>query len=495
LLHSVLTFRFFESAFTRFIRTLVIDFPVPPSFQDGRLPTYCEYLVSSITDSIPLLPQGLLDLFSDISRRRWTPEQLFRLFFRRFLWRSAILWVSHFCGPVHTPTLRVVIQAISQSSGSVSVIYTKFFTSRSILNAPGIYRCFGHQSLEFRVSVRDVHLAGQALHRVRRLPETVTLAELQRVPDGCDSCVYDVQIYPRRDVRAPVALFPIVPLFGVSADGVEVLERLFTTRLHEAAVADWLATIAGLQDIKVSPLLSDVFARPVDDFLDAFRNYALAFGIAKLNRRIYLALLETQLPRWLSAEQQSGLAALGAPAPLLADLFRGVELPVVRNRPGRAAVRAAAARVALRGAAEAAPGAALARLAPAGERAAAAIGERLAVECGLSLAPNACPAGVAAAVAAAAAEEAAAGPVGAAPDVRALARFEVPPDASPPLDVIADRLLADAVWQAVLTVLGVQRGAEAVDCDVFTGGSGLGSVGPPRIGAVAGFRSRRRDRG
>jgi hypothetical protein len=163
-------------------------------------------------------------------------------------------------------------------------------------------------------------------------------------------------------------------------------------------------------------------------------------------------------------------------ATLLAGLFRAVELPVARQAPV-----AADAALACFAPADARPRAA---------RAAAALGARFAVECGLPLVPNTCSDGAAAAVAvAAAAAEATTGPVEAMPDVRALARFERPADASPPLEVTADRVVGNALCQAVLPDLPVNTGDEPFD--PFASGSGLSAVEPPRIAALAAFRPAR----
>jgi hypothetical protein len=309
LLHSVVTFRFRESVFTRFIRTLIIDVGQNGlTAQDGRLPTYVGFLVDSIVTSIPLLPEPVLELFRLIEARQWSREQLFQLFFSQFLWRTGMLWISHFCGTAYTTTLRIVLEAISPDSRAANSVFEQLFTARSIFSVPMIYRWFGHLCLEFLVAVRDIHLAAQVLHSARRLPATVTVAELKRIPPGRDCCLYYVQVYPKRDGRRPLPAFQMTPLFGDMGES-ELLERLFVTRLHQSSVADWLNVIAALQDIIVSPLISEVVGRPIPSFEEGYQNYTVAFGISRINRRVYLAMLETQLQEWLSPEVRRVLVA------------------------------------------------------------------------------------------------------------------------------------------------------------------------------------------
>jgi hypothetical protein len=308
LLHSTATFRFLESAFSDFIRFLVIDVNCGQSSQTAYLGIYTSFLMKSIMESLPLLPQGILNLLSAVQEANWSTEKVSLLIFHKFLWLAAMQFLRNSSTPRHLATLRQVLEAITQNPAYVSEIYSKIQLSNSIFSLPQIYLPFGHQFVDFFLSVHDVHAIAIVLNACKMMPDTCTLPDLTRVPQLYKYHWFVCQVYERTQ-RRPTN--EIGSLFSDESPDTSLIEKLIVRTLFKKVIRDWLDILQTHEDIVVAPFVTDLavqsIAQPFQMSLSLMKEH---LNIPRLSKRIYLAIVEQRFPQWVDKSLITLLALL-----------------------------------------------------------------------------------------------------------------------------------------------------------------------------------------
>jgi hypothetical protein len=290
LLHSASTFRFIESSFFSVILSLRSDVNFAQmDAKRGYIPVYAPYFLKSIAASLPLLPQGIIDLLTLTAN--WQRGMFVSLFFDRFLWPNAVRLMRLSSGDRDLPVLQRVLEAASRDDARVAALRESLSRCRSLASPPEIYSPFAHRFLEFSLSVRDVHVLAKTVSAFRVMPDTVTLGELNHVPLQFEDRVFECQIYPRRRGRA--AGPERGRLFG-DAD-LEVLDALFASIQSKRDLEKWLEVLRSNQSLIVAALIVDAAARRSQfTFMEAFAGLRAEFNDPHLSRLIYLSLLDTR---------------------------------------------------------------------------------------------------------------------------------------------------------------------------------------------------------
>jgi hypothetical protein len=295
LLWSAATFRFLESSFWITLRSLIIHVNCTPSDdQEGFIPVYSAFLVQSIVASAPLLPQGILDLFQLTRRSKWSQSKIESLLFDNFLWPSAVQYIRYFSNGVHINLLQRIINAIIRDRSQTDNIFESLTTSRSQIELPQLYACFGLGFLEVCLSVHDVHVLAKTINSAKIMPATVTPSELDRPPFELEFSTFSCHIYPHGLVHPEPVFHP--SLFTSRSREIELMEDLLLHTEYKHDLLKWLDILQSQENIVLAPIIASVTAEPSDaTFLQRFSHLRSQFNVLRLSRRIYLGLLDARI--------------------------------------------------------------------------------------------------------------------------------------------------------------------------------------------------------
>jgi hypothetical protein len=244
----------------------------------------------SIINSLPLLPQGLLDLFA-CARRCLARAHFTELFFDRFIWQNAVRLLRNSAGDRHAAALRRILDAASSDPARADAICDRLSRTPSRAPLPQIYGWFGHHIREFVLAIRDVQLIARVLTAARSLPELVTGREFSHVPTHFAPMMLGCQIYLRAPAGEPEqeALFA-----GVSPE----MDVFFAHLQHKRELEKWVGVVRAAEEMAVAPLIGQAIARaPAAGFLELFAALRDHFNDSRLSRRIYLSLLDARSER------------------------------------------------------------------------------------------------------------------------------------------------------------------------------------------------------
>ena len=301
LLHSAATFRFIECALTGFMKALAIDVNVQDD-QTGYIQVYSPFLKDCICKALPLLPEPILGLFRLLHKKGWEQASMQKLVFGSFLLPSIRRWMSNSSASGHEKFVGKILENMKTQSNLVNEIIDELLKATSSYELPLVYRAFGNQYLDFYLSVRDIQLMAQILHKCNMMPDTVTLDELSRVPVNHECHCYYCQVYPKykeeRKATGKMNLFP-----GDSSE-VKLIERLMENTLYEAELEKWLRVLQDQERQVVLPSIVDMaksMAATELTFKRCFKRMVSAFNVPALSRLIYLSLVEANLAKWLKS--------------------------------------------------------------------------------------------------------------------------------------------------------------------------------------------------
>ncbi|OHS95490.1 hypothetical protein TRFO_38411 [Tritrichomonas foetus] len=300
LMHSASTFRFVEAAFTKFTRALAVDGKANENedYNPGFLSMYSKFLVECIVNSLPLLPEQILCLLRYLKDLKWHEINFGNLFFNKFLWKYAIEWISHSPAKKYSKLLEKVISIISKNDSQISEIYKTLFTCKSVYELPHIYKPFGHMYLDFYISVHDIHVLAKFLHSCKKMPETVTIAELKRVPEKFEYNWYSCQVYPH--IPSQNIEYNDEPIFEGESQEIKILEKLLCHRLYRSELEKWNDLTDSCLSVVIDPFISEAVVLPQNrQFRKMFRSLEKSFNLPRLNRKLYLSLLEMHLQTWI----------------------------------------------------------------------------------------------------------------------------------------------------------------------------------------------------
>ena len=298
LLHSGVTFRFIECAMTRFLEALVIDVNVKEN-ETEYVPIYGHFLCLCIRNSLPLLPQPILDLFKLLRNRKWDPSTLHHLFLVVFLWPAVRRWIRSSPSAGYEIFVERIFGFMVKQRDIVTSICESLFSATSRYELPLVYESFGNQFLDFYISVRDIHLIASMMESVKMMPDTVTMEELQKVPPNREDHCYFCQVYPR--LKKPPARARGNSLFQEGTQ--EGIDKLMEVTLYSQELEKWLSILQDSETCVMAPLIRENATVKGDGtFLEKYKKIMSVFQLPRLARLTYLSLVEMNYVRWLNRD-------------------------------------------------------------------------------------------------------------------------------------------------------------------------------------------------
>ena len=301
LLHSAATFRFIESAFSKFAFALSVDAKTKNDENSELTKLYSNFLVECICQSLPLIPEEILGLLRHLKNLDWDRFNFGNLFFQKFLWKYAVEWISHSPAKKYLEIFKKIIENVTKDDNRISEIYHVLFSCKSSYQLPSLYKPFGHMYLDFYLSVYDIHLIAKLLNSCKKMPETVTLNELQRVPEEFEYYWYYCQVYPH--IPSSVEEFKDQQIFPGNSKEIKILEKLLCYTLFKNELIRWNDLINVCLSVIVDPFIIEASKKATNihhnGFKKILRSLEKSFNIPYINRMLYLSLIEINLETWI----------------------------------------------------------------------------------------------------------------------------------------------------------------------------------------------------
>ncbi|KAH0791510.1 hypothetical protein GPJ56_004568 [Histomonas meleagridis] len=164
-LTSVASFRFLESALTRFFDQFLLE-SVPKTEEEMILLSekYSPILLDYLTSSVSLLPEQILQLFTAIQSKNWSPKVFANLVLVRFIWPAALRWLEASHCTTHRAALKRVISSVGIKKDLLRNFYHALFHTRSTLGTPFLFQDFNMSSIMLYVCVNDILLIAKLLN-------------------------------------------------------------------------------------------------------------------------------------------------------------------------------------------------------------------------------------------------------------------------------------------------------------------------------------------
>jgi len=305
LLHSALTFRFIECVLGRVLSALQIDVSSQPDNAGSYIPVHGSFLGRQIRASLPLLPAAILCLFGHLRRQGWPAAAICALFLDEFLVPAFASWLQGSATPGCAAVMLRVVDHMRGDDGEVGAILSALFGCRAMYGLPLVYRAFGHEFLEFHLSVRDVTVIADLLSACDLVPETVALHEIAVVPVERAFHRFSCQVF----LRCKSEPDPSGSLFGGAVPDVD---DLMASTVYEAELKKWLDVLHAGEDIVVAPILRREGRACLAAGLSFGQSYAKVvtrFGVSRMARAVYLGLVEASYARWSGQDTRASLDA------------------------------------------------------------------------------------------------------------------------------------------------------------------------------------------
>ena len=215
---SHVTFRYIENVFTNFFHTFFetdISIEKYNSFKNSKQQNNSDILSCAgekekkcandfllcLEEALPLLPEHVLQLFRQISLKKWGKTKCSNLFFNNFIIPTLILWFkSRFCQK-RMREIKFILSIVHENRKGVSNLLSKLFSrsSKNGIRAPCIFQNFGFPSIQYLLCINDICILLKMLKNNNMLPSFIDLSYFKGVPKELIHSLYWCLIYPNKD--------------------------------------------------------------------------------------------------------------------------------------------------------------------------------------------------------------------------------------------------------------------------------------------------------
>ena len=197
---SVATYRFLESAFTIFFDKFLLE-EIPENEEELNLfcKKYSRFLLECLKNSVKLLPEQILQLFSSKFKEKWPQRYFTDLLLIKFIWPASIRWINASFAEKHKKCFNKVLSFAGEEKDLLREFYHALFYEKSRVNVPQLFQNFHLSSILFYICVNDVYLIVNMLNSRGYLSKIndIDISDFQNIDKNFKYVWFWCYIYPK----------------------------------------------------------------------------------------------------------------------------------------------------------------------------------------------------------------------------------------------------------------------------------------------------------